>query len=312
MDRAVQIAQLWNWLPAFRAVAETQHLPTAAAAMHVGASALSRSIKLLEDRLSEPLFERVGRELRLNAAGESLLRATRDAMRIVDDGCALAKGRTMAGPFHISAAGGLISGCVLPSLKVLRCTFPELQLYLHNDDTAHAHTRLLRGELDIAIQDRPSAHPMLFVETLETTSNGIYCGRPHPLFDSAAPDLSEATAHTFAAPVPGPDGVSGDGWPMAIKRDVSVYTAQMSVGLELCLGGDHLAVLPEVVGNTWVARDLLRRLPLSLIPDTPLFAVRRRSAEGRSRVERVLELIRQGMRIFSPPTQPTTPRRKRV
>src|SRR5262245_24932867 len=35
MDRAARLTELWSWLPAFRAVAETQHLPTAAAALHV-------------------------------------------------------------------------------------------------------------------------------------------------------------------------------------------------------------------------------------------------------------------------------------
>ena len=30
VDRAIRLSNLWNWLPAFRIVAETQHLPTAA------------------------------------------------------------------------------------------------------------------------------------------------------------------------------------------------------------------------------------------------------------------------------------------
>ena len=37
MDRFRAIAQIWNWLPGFRAVAETEHLPSAAERLHVHA-----------------------------------------------------------------------------------------------------------------------------------------------------------------------------------------------------------------------------------------------------------------------------------
>ena len=81
MERARSVAQLWDWLPAFRAVAETQHLPTAARAMGVSPSALSRAVGLLEDAVGHPLFERVGRRIVLNEQGARFLGAVRDAMR---------------------------------------------------------------------------------------------------------------------------------------------------------------------------------------------------------------------------------------
>ncbi|MBP8302176.1 MAG: LysR family transcriptional regulator, partial [Planctomycetes bacterium] len=61
MDRLLRLDALWNWLPAFRAVGETQHLPSAATALHVSPSALSRSVRLLEQRLGCTLFERRSR-----------------------------------------------------------------------------------------------------------------------------------------------------------------------------------------------------------------------------------------------------------
>ena len=53
MERMRRLTTLWSWLPGFRAVAETQHLPTASKQLHVGASALSRTIRLLEEALRE-------------------------------------------------------------------------------------------------------------------------------------------------------------------------------------------------------------------------------------------------------------------
>ena len=40
-DPLLRIQRLWNWLPAFRAVAETEHLPTAAQRIGVSASAFN-------------------------------------------------------------------------------------------------------------------------------------------------------------------------------------------------------------------------------------------------------------------------------
>ena len=61
VQRAVRVSQLWSWLPAFRTVAETEHLPTAARMLELSPSALSRSVKQLEDSLGRPLFTREGR-----------------------------------------------------------------------------------------------------------------------------------------------------------------------------------------------------------------------------------------------------------
>ncbi len=58
MERLRRVASFWNWLPAFRAVAETEHLPTAAEALFVSPSALSRAIRLLEKDVGQPLFRR--------------------------------------------------------------------------------------------------------------------------------------------------------------------------------------------------------------------------------------------------------------
>src|SRR5215208_4314626 len=80
-----RIRSVWAWLPAFRAVAETEHLPSAALELGVVPSSLSRAIKLLEDELGVVLFDRSGKALVLNDAGRALLSAVRDAMRIVDD-----------------------------------------------------------------------------------------------------------------------------------------------------------------------------------------------------------------------------------
>jgi hypothetical protein len=44
--RLRRVAQLWNWLPGFRAVAEHEHVHKAAHTLGISPSALSRTVKL--------------------------------------------------------------------------------------------------------------------------------------------------------------------------------------------------------------------------------------------------------------------------
>ena len=60
-----------------RVVAHTGSFTAAARQLHVSQSAVSRQILLLEEELREPLFLRLGRRVRLTAAGETLLQLSR-------------------------------------------------------------------------------------------------------------------------------------------------------------------------------------------------------------------------------------------
>src|SRR5512139_2768477 len=73
-------------LTAFRAVAESQNLRAAAEVLHLTHSAVSQQIRGLEEQLGFALFERRGRRVVLNAAGEALLRSVRSALAQLDDG----------------------------------------------------------------------------------------------------------------------------------------------------------------------------------------------------------------------------------
>ena len=75
-----------NTLPAFRAVARLSNLRAAAEELSLTHSAVSQQIKLLEEQLGFPLFDRRGRRIALNAAGAALLRAVEPALAQLDDG----------------------------------------------------------------------------------------------------------------------------------------------------------------------------------------------------------------------------------
>ncbi|MBI5254881.1 MAG: LysR family transcriptional regulator [Burkholderiales bacterium] len=73
-------------LPTFRLVAQRENLRSAAEALHLTHSAVSQQIRLLEEQIGFPLFERQGRRVRLNNAGAALLRAVAPALDQLDEG----------------------------------------------------------------------------------------------------------------------------------------------------------------------------------------------------------------------------------
>lgn len=75
-----------NTLAAFRAVAELENLRAAAEVVHLTHSAVSQQIRVLEERLGFALFERRGRRVVLNPAGQALLRSVQGALAQLDDG----------------------------------------------------------------------------------------------------------------------------------------------------------------------------------------------------------------------------------
>lgn len=79
------LSSIWNWLPAFRAVAETENLRIAAQWIGSSPPALSRTIKLLEEHINLSLFTRRDGRLILNASGKKLLSVVHIAMRHIDD-----------------------------------------------------------------------------------------------------------------------------------------------------------------------------------------------------------------------------------
>jgi len=240
VERARRIAALWSWLPAFRAVAETEHLPTASQELRVAASSLSRTVRLLEEEIGRPLFERSGRRLHLNDAGRVFSTAVRDAMRMVHEGLLAVEGGGHRGPVHVSVPGPLAPLYVLPLLERLAEEHPHLVVHVHAVTGPSVNAALRRGELDLALVDDAAAADDLTFTRLQPLEHDVFVapGGQAPL-----------EALTFVAPFVDPRGQTPDAWPLDRPRRVGLRVAQMQVAIEAVRTGRYAAVLPVVVGR---------------------------------------------------------------
>ncbi len=117
-------------LPAFRTVAELQNLRAAAEVLHLTHSAVSQQIRVLEEQLGFSLFERRGRRIVLNPAGEALLRSTRSALSQLDDGVQEAAA-TATGATHrlrVTVLPSFAQRWLLPRMGRWRERHPNLAL----------------------------------------------------------------------------------------------------------------------------------------------------------------------------------------
>ncbi|HEV7913262.1 MAG TPA: LysR substrate-binding domain-containing protein [Albitalea sp.] len=142
-------------LPAFRAVAQLQNLRAAAETLHISHSAVSQQIRGLEAQLGFELFERRGRRVVLNPAGEALLRSVEPALAQLDDGvqAAAAAASGSAQRLRVTTLPSFAQRWLLPRVGRWRERHPELALEIDasqqlidlQHDGFHAAIRVGRG-----------------------------------------------------------------------------------------------------------------------------------------------------------------------
>ncbi len=285
MASEVSLAAVWDLLPTFQAVAATEHLPTAAERLGVSPSAVSRQITALEARLGEPVFDRVGRNLRLNAAGARLRAGTEAAMREVDRALRAARHGEVSGPVHVAATAAVVASFLAPALSALRAAHPEVIPWLHaTGPSEELNLALAEGRLDLALVEHPRPHEALVVVPLFPLDYGVYCGPGHRLYDRG--DVGED--EVMELPFVGPTFDEAERLPHELRPNVRVRVHQMSTSIDLCATGEWLAVLPRRIADAWPGVRLWR-LPNLHLPPGRLHLVRR--ATGRGGAEEALTAL---------------------
>ena len=106
----------------FMAIAEFGSVSKAAEKFNISQPAMSRSLSKLEDELNAPLFDRIGKKLKLNARGEILLKAATGSIKMLDDASYQVRSlsTTPVGTvrFGAMAATNIISGCISAYTKL--------------------------------------------------------------------------------------------------------------------------------------------------------------------------------------------------
>lgn len=273
MERFQKVQETWSWIPAFRAVAETEHLHRAASMLRISPSALSRAVRLLEVNLGTKLFRKSGRNIELTDAGHELLGAARHAMRTLHEAQSRFDAAARAFPLRIATEGRLAAAFVADGLARLRNQYPELSVEVSATSPTLARD-LLSGRLDIAVSTQPFAHTELRTERIGSATNGVYAAKTHPLARKRGTiRMHDFKNALFAAPPSGEFSV--DRWPGHEPRRVVLKTSLIDVGIASVREG-LLIVLPDFLARQALDAKSTTRLRYAALPDTELFVSVRR------------------------------------
>ncbi|MFF0791032.1 LysR substrate-binding domain-containing protein [Streptomyces spiralis] len=148
-------------LRAFAAVAEHLHFRDAAAAIGMSQPALSGAVSALEETLGVTLVERTTRKVLLSPAGERL--AVRSKAVLDEVGALLEEAEALQAPFTGVLRLGVIptvAPYLLPTvLRLVHDRCPDLDLQVHEEQTANLLEGLAGGRLDLLLLAVPLGMP---------------------------------------------------------------------------------------------------------------------------------------------------------
>lgn len=167
----------------FVAVAEELHFGRAAERLGIAQPPLSRQIQDLEAELGFKLFDRTRRRIELTAAGDVLLKRTRDVLERLDDAVRDARststgkrGRVTVGYPSSLAYTGLVG-----LLRAFRIEFPDVELAVRELPLADQLIGLTNGELDVGFLRGPLDGEALVTECMRREPLMLAFPADHPL-----------------------------------------------------------------------------------------------------------------------------------
>jgi LysR family transcriptional regulator, hydrogen peroxide-inducible genes activator len=135
------------------ALSATSHFGRAAARCHVTQSTLSAGLKELETVLRITLAERTKRRVLITPLGRAIAARASEILRYYDDLMDLAAGsaKKLSGPLHIGVIPTIAPYLIPSAMSLLHKAFPDLKIYLREEQTEPLLARLRRGELELGL-----------------------------------------------------------------------------------------------------------------------------------------------------------------
>ena len=192
-------------LEILQAIAETGSFTACGRKLHVSQSAISRQILLLEEELGEPLFLRVGRQVRMTPAAEALVQLGQRVFLDVRDtvGAITDRTRTLRGTLRL--AGGM-TVCLYvfpPLLKYLKRVHPKLDIRLTVATATRSVEEIRAGRVDAGLLTLPVDESDLVTVPVLREELLVLTMPTHPLAKKKTIQASDLSGQPFVLFEPG-------------------------------------------------------------------------------------------------------------
>ena len=227
----------------FCAVVRAGSFTRAAEQMGVAQPSLSQQIRALEKQIGTPLFERLGRSVRLTAYGEALRQPAIEILQQVADAESslvnLKDG--VRGRLRVGVVPTIMPYFVAPQIGEFLRRFPELDLQLVEDVTPALVDSLQVGDLDIAVAGLPLRNPDIVCCELLREPLYLAVAQDHPLARKTAVELQELRNERFLLLKEG----------HCLRHDVLVACSRANAELHTVFEANHLESIFQLVRSSF-------------------------------------------------------------
>ncbi len=143
----------------FYYVATTLSFSEASKQLFISQSAVSQSIKALENKLGQTLFVRSTKKVQLTPEGEILLRHIEPAMNLIKRGeTQLVDTASTGGQLRIGASDTICRYFLVPYLERFHKEFPNAHIKVTNQTSMKCVDLLEAGLVDLIVVNYPNSH----------------------------------------------------------------------------------------------------------------------------------------------------------
>lgn len=255
-------------LTALVTVAEVGSVTKAARLLHLVQPAITRQIRLLEEEIGVPLFDRTRQGMMPTAAGEVLVEHARRALHELERARAEIRPdpREVTGIVTVGVLESLIEIVPQPLAAAVGRRYPGIELRILTGFSGYLQQWLDAGDVDVSLLYNMADTPSLAVHPLLVERLWVVAPPDAGLTESEPMSWESVLEHRLVLPV------SGHGLRALIdkarsavpaKPDIAIETNSMHVQKKLVLAGHGWTILPAAGVAGDVAAGVLSGAPLT-------------------------------------------------
>ena len=214
-------------LQVFVAIARDGNVTHAADRIAMSQSAASTALGELERQFGHPLFDRVGKRLRLNENGQTIMPKALEMLDRAAELESLLAGGGGLGTLRLGASLTIGNYLCPPLMDRYLRLYPDSDVKLDIGNTEHIAAAVANFDLDLALIEGEINDPDLTVSDWLGDELVVFCAPSHPLADKRAVTIDDVLSEPWIVREP------GSGTRQTLDRAMTPYWPRWKIGLEL-------------------------------------------------------------------------------
>jgi DNA-binding transcriptional LysR family regulator len=245
----------------FKAIVDHGSFIKAAGELNYAQSSVTSHIQAMETFYGQPLFDRIGKRVIINAFGKAVYHQALTLLDAWDRVCDLRQDRTIpSGKIRIGVPESTMLYRFSPVLKQYKQLYPRVEIIMVNATCPGMRAALKAGELDIALLlEQGRMDRDLFIEPLMEEPMSIVLPKNYP-----GDELANSRDHAVLCTEKGcsyrkifKDLLAQK----QIEPENIIETSSVEVIKRYVLCGLGISFLPTIAVNQEIEQDLLRAIP---------------------------------------------------